>query len=643
MCGICGIWRAPNKENVQAMVNKMRHRGPDDSGVFTDSVVSLGMARLAVIDLKPSGHQPMSNPEKSIWIVYNGEIYNFKEERQHLEKLGYAFSSTSDTEVALRLYEHYGDDFLLRLRGMFALAIYDRRGGKGKERLLLARDQMGIKPLLYAQRGSQIVFASELKALLASHLISPEIDPEALRLLLTYGSVYQPRTMLAHVNMLLPAHRMIVEGGRMRIERYWALETDRYAGLRGLPYPEQQAFLHAALAKSVRRQMISDVPLGAFLSGGIDSAILVALMSRETSQRVKTFSVGFEAEGISIDESSAARHTADYLGTEHSHVLVRGQDVRERILHIVSALDQPSVDGVNAYFVSLAASQGVTVAISGTGGDEFFAGYPWFKNMAAIYTRRSTEVIDAIAALSTHTLFDPLASTRFGRWLQAARSRAGFLNRYAAQYQIFGAARAARVLHPDVARLAQIGRLPALDIRRNDELETRSVLERVGGLCLRGYTTNQLLRDIDAASMAHSLEVRVPYLDVDIADISFSLPDAAKYDPAASISSMRQDSYRSAGIKRILLDIGESLLPAGFDARPKTGFAMPFAAWLRGPLDEVLRDTLSEAVIRRRNLFDYREVSNIHQQFLAGQLSWTEPWLLMMLELWYRQVLENSA
>ena len=381
MCGICGILGRSNQTAVNAMVTAMHHRGPDDSGIYIDESISLGMARLAVIDLSPTGHQPMSNPEETIWIVYNGEVYNFQEKRALLEKLGYRFTSTSDTEVILRLYEHYGDDFLLHLRGIFALAIYDKRQGSGKERLLIVRDHFGIKPVMYAEVNGQLVFASEIKALLASGLIEREVDPVVLRLLLTFGSVYQPYTMLKGVKMLLPAHRMVIEGGRVRVERYWSLGINRQPDLRSLPYKEQVRMLSAALAESVHLQMVSDVPLGAFLSGGVDSSILVAMMAYEAAHRLQTFSVGFEAEGSAIDESTAASRTAQFLGTDHHHVLVRGLDVKEQIFHIATALDQPSVDGVNAYFVSWAARQGMTVAISGTGGDELFAGYPWFLNM----------------------------------------------------------------------------------------------------------------------------------------------------------------------------------------------------------------------------------------------------------------------
>jgi len=232
MCGICGILGSPDKAAIDRMVAAMHHRGPDDSGTFQDERVGLGMSRLAIIDLSPAGHQPMSTPDRLIWIVFNGEIYNFKSERAILEKQGHVFSSTSDTEVVLRLYEVYGDDFLSHLRGMFAVAIYDKRKGPGRERLLLARDPLGIKPLLYSETGGRLIFASEMKALLSSGLVAREINPDALRLMLTFGSVYQPHTMLRNVKMLLPGNRLIVENGQSRIERYWSFGLDCCEGLR---------------------------------------------------------------------------------------------------------------------------------------------------------------------------------------------------------------------------------------------------------------------------------------------------------------------------------------------------------------------------------------------------------------------------
>ena len=647
MCGICGVWGTENRQAVEAMVAAMHHRGPNDRGLYHDDSVALGMTRLAIIDVSAAGHQPMKNPDATIWIVYNGEVYNFQSERRLLEAKGHCFSSSSDTEVVLRMYEHYGDDFLLRLRGMFALAIYDKRRGPGHERLLLARDHLGIKPLLFACVGSKIVFASEMKALLASGLIEPEIDPIALRLLLTFGSIYQPRTILRGVSMLLPAHRMVIEQGRQRIERYWSLGLDRYPDLRKRSYEESVAEVASVLEESVRLQMVSDVPLGAFLSGGVDSSLLVAMMTQAVSHKVRTFSVGFESEGASIDESDEAERTARFLGTDHTRVVVQGADVRNRIQHIARSLDQPSVDGVNSYFVSLAARQAVTVAISGTGGDELFAGYPWFIRMALDQMRHEVEPWKAIAksllaTIARRPALDSMLLVRGGWRLRKARDGAGFVTRYAANYQIFDPVATAKVLAPRFRKLAQAGRSPHYDLSGIDELAQGSTIERVAGLCLRGYTSNQLLRDIDAVSMAHSLEVRVPFIDPVVADVALSLSDSAKIGDLTNLTvAPEQSTYRESGAKRILIDVGRPLLPENFDLQPKRGFGMPFGSWLKNSLPDVLQDALSRRAVRARNLFDEDQVTLVKDDFLAGRESWVKPWLLMMVELWFREVLDK--
>jgi asparagine synthase (glutamine-hydrolysing) len=626
------------------MVAVMRHRGPDDNGVFRDERVALGSTRLAIVDLTAAGHQPMANDDGSVWIAYNGEVFNFQDERALLEREGVRFRSHTDTEVALRLYERHGDDFLLRLRGMFALAIYDRRR-PGRERLLLARDHLGIKPLLYAERAGRIVFASELKPLLAGNVVDRVIDPVALRQLLTFGSVVQPRTMLAGVNMLPAGHRLVVENGASRVERYWSLETGRRADLAGRPYDELVEAVTETLEDSVRRQLVADVPLGAFLSGGIDSSFLVALMSRAAGGRVRTFSVGFDAEGAEIDETDEAWFTADFLGTDHTRVVVDGDEVRRKIDDVVRGLDQPSVDGVNSYFVSGAARTGVTVALSGTGGDELFAGYPWFLAMAADERRRGGSPFAAAAKgliARTARLRSLDAAVARGSWhVERAREAGGFVSRYARFQRIFGPARAARLLASGLRTSAEAGRAPVRDIAALDELRDTPTLDRVAALCLRGYTTNQLLRDIDAVSMSHSLEVRVPYLDVPLVDLALSLPDDAKLDVSATPSAAA--SYVETGAKRALIDAARPYLPEGFERQPKRGFGMPFEAWLAGPLRDVLEDTLAPDAVARRGLLDPASVGRVRDAFAAGHAPWAEPWLLMVLELWCRDVLDGDG
>lgn len=644
MCGICGIWGTDDRATVTAMVAAMYHRGPDDSGTYFDARVGLGMTRLAIIDTSNGGHQPMQTPDGLITIVYNGELFNFRELRESLEHQGYQFKSNSDTEVMLRMYEHYGDDFLLRLRGMFALAIYDMRSGRGKERLLLARDQMGIKPLLYAHVGGRLIFASELKALLASGLVEREIDPESLRLLLTYGSVSQPRTILRGVKMLPAAHRLLVMGQSAKLEQYWSLGVDRRHGLRTAPYDEQVEEVRRVLQESVRLQMVSDVPLGAFLSGGVDSSLLVALMAREvTGERVKTFSVGFEAEGSDLDETDEAYAAANFIGTDHHRVVVTGRAVRDRLEAIARALDQPSVDGVNSYFVSQAARSAVTVAISGTGGDEMFAGYPWFALMAQREpslksSSWKTLARATLAPLVRASMFDEV-NGRIQQWRYTTDFRTRYTN--ATAYNIFDAGRARSMFARELRSAAGVGRSAFYDLPFPEELSGGSIIDRVTSVSLRSYTTNQLLRDIDAVSMAHSLEVRVPYLDPVVADTALSLPDEAKLQAPDKYSSQFTPSYRESGTKRILLDVAKSYLPSGFDLKPKRGFAMPFGAWMKGPLHEAVADAMSAQSVRRRAWFDPAAVAKVWEDFSLERIGWPQPWLLMILELWCREVLDQ--
>jgi asparagine synthase (glutamine-hydrolysing) len=368
------------------------------------------------------------------------------------------------------------------------------------------------------------------------------------------------------------------------------------------------------------------------------------MMARHAGHRVKTFSVGFDQEGQAIDESEDARKTAAFLGTNHTHVIVRGSDVRQRILHITAGLDQPSVDGVNSYFVSWAARQSVTVAISGTGGDELFAGYPWFVNMK----REARQPVSArnrlMAALARRRIFDRLARTHLKSPLHRMRTSAGFLSRFALQYQIYGSMAAASMLTPELRTGANLGIAEQIELGQIDELAEQTVLQRVSALCLRGYTSNQLLRDIDAVSMAHSLEVRVPYLDPILADLALSVPDESKLNlPDTPDPSMPANTYRALGQKRILIDVGRPLLPPGFDLQPKRGFAMPFDAWLRGPLHDILEETLSDTSVRLRGWFVPEEVRSIKNQFESSLIGWPHPWLLMIVELWARQVLDHAG
>ncbi len=630
MCGIAGIFNRPDAAATGRMLDAMAHRGPDDRGLFIDHRVSLGHLRLAIIDTSSAAHQPMLSPCGDVAMIFNGEIYNFRHWRAALAAKGYEFRTDSDTEVALALYLRFGDSFLERLRGIFAIALYDRRGGPGREKLLLARDPFGVKPLLYAERSGALVFASELKGLVASGLVAPEIDSSALQGVLALGSVYQPNTLLKDVFSLPSAHAMTVTPQGSKLTRYWRYDVDRNRGLRGRSYAEQADMVSEALRESVRLQMVADVPVGAFLSGGVDSSLIVALMAREAGGRVKTFSVGFEDGAGAPDESHEAAVVAQVLGSDHTRVVVGRTEIVDHLDHFVRALDQPSVDGLNSYFVSHAAAQSVTVALSGTGADEVFLGYPWFAQMRGRFGS------NPIGGLPQGFL-DRLRGAAPGRDI---RIDAQFRDAFGDVYHCFGPEAAHRTLAADRGEAA--GAQSYADYHRgNDELVCAGVLDRSSVLCLNSYTRSQLLRDIDACSMSHSLEVRVPFLDTEIVDLALSLSPTAKL--AENGNPSLQASYDDSGVKRVVVDAARRYLPQDFfSSRAKRGFSLPHGDWLRGPLAEILADTLSPESVREAGLFDPAAVGSIREGFLTSELPWIHPWLLMVTELWRRQLVQEA-
>jgi asparagine synthase (glutamine-hydrolysing) len=600
MCGICGTIGVRNSDAVARMIRAMRHRGPDGQGQHDTENSSIGMARLAIQDVSAKSDQPMANDAGDIWIVYNGELYNAPGERAHLEARGHRFRSTGDSEVVLRLYQEYGDAFLPRLRGIFALAIIDLRAGPGRERTLLARDPMGVKPLLVARTDGGFVFASEMKAMLESGLVERRVNPGAVRSLLLRGSVYQPATIIRGVEMLPPAFALIHEKGQIRTGRFWRFATDRRPEVRGMAYGEQVEAMRELLRDTVAAQLISDVPVGAFLSGGVDSAALVALMASEAGDRVKTFSVGFDNELSDVDETQDAGRIAEHLGTDHHRVVVDGAEIADNFDAVVTALDQPSVDGLNSYLVSRAAADHVKVAISGTGGDDLFMGYPWHASILA-EPPETDDFLDAYQSYNRqfHTTF---ADSDVGHLLAPALRGA---------------------LHEPAAQALQV----------MDELASADPVDRMTVLTLRGYTSNQLLRDIDAMSMAHSLEVRVPYLDVDMVDFALSLPVEARIAKPVPDDPM-VNSYRASGIKRILIDAARPMLPKGFDTVPKRGFGMPFGPWVMGPLRDLAMNAFDERAAAEQGVLNKRIMPLLSEYFEDGKLSGWHVWLLMVLQRW---------
>ncbi len=625
MCGIWGAVNVADEQAAEAAACAMRHRGPDDHGIFVAHEpvpVSLANTRLAIIDLSPGGHQPMAAEDGRYWIVYNGEVYNYQPLRQVLQGAGHRFSSDSDTEVILHAYIEWGEKCLEHLRGMFALAIWDVVEGK----LFAARDRLGIKPLYYAQAGdgeARFAFASELKALIASGMVEPRLNLAALHHYLSFYSVPSPYTILAGVEALPPGHYLTYQGGQLKITQYWALPP---AEPLGMSEDEIVAKLRELLEESIRLRMIADVPVGAFLSGGIDSSAVVALMTRATGDRLRTFSIGFGNEGRKIDERSHARLLADYYDTEHTEVIVTGQQVRNELEAIIRAMDQPSGDGLNTYLVSQATAKHVKVALSGLGGDELFAGYPQFRMFRqADQAGKVWHRLPGVARQGVRGSASVVGTARRAiTWLDG-----GLLERYERVRILFDEQSKQALYTPDTAA-AMADLQPSLDYleRFVHPAETDSVVQ-LTRLELLNYMAHTLLRDTDAMSMAHSLEVRVPLIDHKLVEFAVRIP-----------SPMKLHGRRG---KWVFAQALADVLPRETLARPKRGFEMPMATWMRHELQDVLNDVFSSRSVAQRGLFNIEAVSTIYRHFREGRGPYVRVWALAALELWMRQFIDGDG
>lgn len=633
MCGIAGLFGYDDRGAIAAMVDVLGKRGPDDSGIHRHGIACLGHTRLSIIDPSPLGHQPMSNADGTVWITYNGEIYNFLTERAELEALGHKFISETDTEVILRLYERYGDSCVERLRGMFAFAIYDYRQGEGRERILLARDHFGIKPLFYTHSEKRFAFASDPRAFTAAGIVAPDLDPDAVRQLLMRGAVYQPKTILKNVLALEPGHSLVVTRSGIEKRCFWQPKPGRIPELAAKTRDELGLLLETELSRVVEEQLIADVPLGAFLSGGLDSSLLVALMARRGAGPVRTFSVGFGSEGSQLDETEESLLVAKYLGTQHERLEVNSSMFADELPAFIAGLGQPTVDGFNSYMVSKAAAKSVKVAISGTGADEIFAGYPWFSSMRDFSTRRGAHLSDRAATFERSLRRAGLPTQRIARFVPE-----GFVPRYASEYRHFSPIQAADLLGLGAASAAL---RDEDDLAAVDFLPDAGVLDRTTAICLAGYTGNQLLRDIDSTSMAHSLEVRVPFLDPTIVDFALSLPPDERL--GVPEASALVSSYRGSGAKRILVDIAARLLPPQVTERSKRGFSMPIDVWLKGSLRPLMETTVGHLSPTVTRIIDQAAASHVLDRFLQNQCHWGQPWILMVLELWSRDLLSTKS
>ncbi len=623
MCGICGLaWKegpAPvSRAQFAQAVAALRHRGPDEEGTYWGDRVLLGFRRLAIIDLA-HGSQPMSNEDGSVWVVFNGEIYNYRALRRRLEAAGHRFRTQSDTEVLVHLYEEEGTDCLRRLRGMFAFALWDA----ARQQLFLARDRLGQKPLVYYEDGHRIVFASELKALARLPIVPRELNPTAIDHFLTYQYIPHPHTIYRRIRKLPPAHYAVWRDGQLRLARYWQPPVD--VERTDITPAEAAERLQATLREATELRMISDVPLGAFLSGGIDSTIVVGLMQELSDRPVQTFCIGFDQP--EFDERRYAAEAARHLGTEHHELVVRPEAL-EMVDRLAWHYDEPFGDSsaIPTFLLSQWTRQHVTVALTGDAGDELFAGYPRYRavRLGGWFDRLPTPLRATIANPLWRYLPASVRQKSRRRRLKKlmAALRLPPEERYLQWIVIFDQTRRAELYTVDfVSKLADAPEQFLLSLYRS--LPPRDFVTRTTLVDLFSYLPCDLLTKVDIASMAHGLECRSPFLDHHVVELAVQLPLRLKMQGLEG--------------KRLLKEAFARFFPPRLRRRPKMGFGVPLDSWFRGPLAELLRDVLLDRTARERGYFEPAVLERLVEEHIAG--TWDHSyrlWCLLMLEMWHR-------
>ena len=630
MCGICGVvnfdGQPVDRRLLKRMADVIEHRGPDGEGFYFNDPspgeqsgfqsqfhgpqVGMAARRLAIIDVA-AGHQPISNEDGSVWAAYNGEIYNFNELRRELRGLGHVFRTHCDTEVIVHAYEEWGDECVTRFNGMFAFALWDDR----RKRLLLGRDRMGVKPLVYMQQGRRLLFASEIKSLLEDPLVARDLNAEALVSYLSFFAVPEPHSLFTKVQRLPAGHLLIFEGGVARLKKYWEID------FRDDDTRSERAWLEeleALLEDAVRIRLISEVPLGAFLSGGIDSSLVVAMMARAGGE-IKTSSIEFQP---GYSEAHFARLVAEQFHTHHEEQSFTRDEAWRALPRMIWHHDEPSQSLIQSYFVAKAARERVTVALSGLGGDELFTGYP--SHVAA----QRFHYIDKLPRPCWQAARFVAANTKGPG---AARLKRFFDSALMSPTERF----AGRYLHATEAQDRSLILSPEMRATANLDAATDYLLERFAAarahdfrnrvlyVDQKTYLNNELLRATDSMSMAHSLEVRTPFLDYRIVNLAARMPMRMK---------MRRFTTKYA-----LRKLAERLLPRQVSARPKSGFNVPINNWLTPASESFVRDHLAADTIRRRGYFDAAQVTAMLDEHFAGRANRSQ-WILMLLtfEIWHR-------
>lgn len=612
MCGIAGILGTDEaQERISLMVDKLRHRGPNSNDIFYGEKIALGHTRLAIIDLSTNANQPFADPSQRYQLVFNGEIYNFREIKKQLSH--YRFITNSDTEVLLAAFITWGASCLERLNGMFAFAIWDTK----TRQLFIARDRLGIKPLYYYHKEKIFLFSSEIRSLLSAGLADKKVHLGNLSEYLKYGTVHSPNTLLSQVFQLLPGHYAIVDENSLQITRYWNLASSLQ--IAEASEKEIHHKIYHLLSEAVSRRMISDVPLGAFLSGGIDSSAIVGLMAQATEQPVNTFSVVFDDP--TYDESPYSTMIAKKFNTKHHPILLHPKNFLGDLPEMLQALDHPSMDGMNSYVVSKATKQqGITVALSGLGGDELFAGYPVFLQWKRLLNMRLLWDIPKIFRKALYYIAQPIIPPH-----QKSRYKALVnltqLNIQEA-YPLFR-----DIMDKDLLafmlKSINLSKLPVSPALSTTELERMYTLSQISVMEIMNYTQDVLLRDTDQMSMAHALEVRVPFFDHLLVEYVLSIPDAYKYPDYP---------------KKLLVSSLGDLLPNEIINRPKKGFVFPWNSWLKNELQGFSEKKIKQ--LMSRELLDPDTINEIWKKFPTNNssLAWTLIWKLIVLESWLENI-----
>jgi asparagine synthase (glutamine-hydrolysing) len=621
MCGINGIYGIQKLDHAREVMQKMNfaisHRGPDADGIYEGNNAILGHRRLSIIDLSSESNQPFFSDDKRFVMVFNGEIYNYNDLKLQLSD--FHFKTKSDTEVLLNAYRKWGIDFVSRLEGMFAFAIWDTVANE----LLIVRDRLGIKPIYFFRNKDCILFSSELRALLSSNLIPRKINENSLTDYLRYQTVHAPHTMIENVEMLMPGHLMLLNEKGVQIKKYWSLDTCAEKISSSASYTDVKMSIHSLFEKAVKKRLVADVPFGAFLSGGIDSSAVVAMMAKNSSVPIKTFCISFDESEFS--EAKYAKIIAEKYSTDHTEIKLSPNDFLKMMPGALAAMDHPSGDGPNTFVVSKVTKEaGITMALSGLGGDELFAGYESFMRLKKIQSKKWLQVFPngmrGFGANVLQKVKPSISSDKLSEFLR--------LNKFS----IESAYPLMRKVLTEKKIMELTGR-PNISVNRVSEIIHEMIgsnrlaysyadLSKVSIAELSTYLQNVLLRDTDQMSMAHALEVRVPFLDHDLVSYVLGVKDEFKipYTP-----------------KKLLVDSLGDLIPSEIVNRPKMGFTFPWEKWMRHELKSFCEERIHS--LAKRTLFNEKALIKHWNLFLNGdkRVTWSRVWYLVVLEDWLQR------